>query len=81
LTEGNLKEPLPELAIKVVHTLDLHLTYNSYNADGSQSHVDTVAGYGWTHSYNSFLFKHAGSMFLMGGDGRTEKFQVNADGT
>jgi len=81
LTEGNLKEPLPALAGSVVHTLDLHLTYNSYNADFSHAQVDTVAGYGWTHSYNSFLFTQVGSMFLMGADGRTEKFQLGQGGT
>ena len=76
-----LKEPLPALAGSIAHTLDLHLTYNSYDADFSKAQLDTVAGYGWTHSYNSFLFTQAGSMFLMGPDGRTEKFQVGADGT
>jgi len=81
LTEGNLKEPLPALAGSVAHTLDLRLTYNSYNADVSHARLDTMMGYGWTHSYNSFLFTQAGSMFLMGADGRTEKFQVGADGT
>lgn len=37
-------------------TLSLSLTYNSYNADGSRAQLDTAMGYGWTHSYNIFLF-------------------------
>src|SRR5205814_386476 len=80
LTEGNLQEPIPALGSSIARTLDFRLTYNSYNADGSQAQIDSVAGYGWTHTYNSFLFAQVGSMFLMGPNGRTEKFQLGAGG-
>src|SRR5712692_7975481 len=83
LTEGNLREPEPISGFgrSAAPTLDFKLTYNSYDADGSQAQVDSVAGYGWTHSFNSFLFTQVGSIFLMGPDGRTEKFQLGAGGT
>jgi RHS repeat-associated protein len=80
LTEGNLREPLPELAIKVARTLDLTLTYNSYDADGSHAQIDTVLGYGWTHSYNRFLFRQGENIFYMEPTG-TEKFQLGPGGT
>ncbi len=83
LTEGNLREPFPvsSLSSAFGRTVDFVLTYNSYNADGSHAQVDTVAGWGWTHSFNSFLFTQVGSIFLMGPDGRTEKFQLGEGGT
>jgi hypothetical protein len=60
-TEGNLTETVP---VSTVHsTLDLAFVYNSYNADGSRAIVDTVMGYGWTHTYNVFLFSQAGLTF------------------
>jgi hypothetical protein len=46
------------------------LVYNSYNADGSRATVDTVLGYGWTHSYNIFLFNQLDAMFRYDADGR-----------
>ena len=58
-TEGNLTETVPIHDLKNISggpTIDLKITYNSYNADGSRAVVDTILGYGWTHSYNIFLF-------------------------
>jgi len=83
MTEGNDREILPITTVQggAGPTLDLSLTYNSYNADGSHALVDTVLGYGWTHSYNAFLFSQVGSMFRMDGDGRTEKFQAGPGGS
>src|ERR1043166_7621101 len=59
LTEGNLREDYQVVSVKggVGATLTLGLTYNSYNADGSRAQVDTGLGFGWTHSYNVFLFQ------------------------
>src|SRR5690348_7564537 len=53
-TEGNLTESIPITSVRSSSgsTLDLSFTYNTYNADGSRATVDTIAGYGWTHSYN-----------------------------
>ena len=38
-------------------------------------------GYGWTHSYNIFLFNQRGHMFLMDGRGRIEKYKLGPGGT
>ncbi len=55
--------------------MKLALTYNSRDADGSRAQMDTVLGYGWTHSYNTFLFRQSdGSIVRYGGDGRTTRF-------
>ncbi len=79
LTEGNLIEKVP---VSTVHsTLDLSFVYNSYNADGSRAIVDTVMGYGWTHSYNIFLFSQAGLTFRFDGDGRVTRYGVGPGGT
>jgi YD repeat-containing protein len=61
-------------------TINFNLTYNSYNADGSHCQLDTGLGYGWTHSYNLLLFSQVGSWFLMGTDGRVEKFHTGPGG-
>src|SRR5689334_2716342 len=64
-TEGNLMEPVGISSIRSAFgsTLSFSLIYNSYNADGSRATVDSVVGYGWTHSFNNFLFSQLGSMF------------------
>ena len=83
LTEGNLREqysgPLTRSAFGP--TISFSLAYNSYNADGSRAQIDTVMGYGWTHSYNIFLFNQRGHMFRMDGQGRVTKYQLGAGGT
>lgn len=43
--------------------------------------VDTMLGYGWTHSYNIFLFSQRGHMFRMDGDGRVIKYRRQPGGT
>jgi RHS repeat-associated protein len=62
-------------------TLDISLTYDSYNADTSRARFNTVLGIGWTHSYNLFLFPQVGNMFLANGDGRVTKYQLGPGGT
>src|SRR5262249_44545645 len=84
LTEGNLQERYRVSSLKSATgaTIDFSLTYNSYNADNSRgARVDTVLGYGWTHSYNIFLFSQGAFMFRMDGDGRVTRYQQGPDGT
>ena len=52
------------------------MTYNSYNADGSRAAIDTGMGYGWTHTYDDFLFSQRGDMFRMDADGRITRFAL-----
>jgi YD repeat-containing protein len=79
LTEGNLTERV--LIAKITPTLSLDAVYNSYIADGSHATVDTVMGFGWTHSYNIFLFSQAGVMFAFDGDGRVTRYDPGPSGT
>jgi RHS repeat-associated protein len=57
------------------------MAYNSYDADGSRAVVDTVAGYGWTHSYNVFLFSQLGAVFRFDGAGRVTRYKLGHGGT
>jgi RHS repeat-associated protein len=83
LTEGNLTEQVPVTLTQssAGPTVDLTAVYNSYNADGSRAVLDTVMGYGWTHSYNIFLFSQFGAMFRFDGQGRVTKYGAGAGGT
>ncbi len=83
ITEGNLLEPYSctSLNSSTGVTIAFSLAYNSYNADNSRAQIDTVMGYGWTHSYNIFLFRQRGHMFRMGADGRVTKYKRGAGGT
>jgi RHS repeat-associated protein len=83
-TEGNLTERvlLSRIMSASGPTISFALTYNSYDADGTHSVVDSAGlGYGWTHSYNIFLFQQAGSMFRYGSDGRVTEYTLNSTGT
>jgi RHS repeat-associated protein len=82
LTEGNAGETYPVTALEssTGPTLSLSLTYNSYNADGSRAAIDTGMGYGWTNSYDDFLFNQRGDMFRMDADGRITRFQLVGNG-
>ena len=83
ITEGNLRDSYEATRLKSAFgtTIDFSLHYNSYNADNSRAAIDTVMGYGWTHSYNIFLFSQSGHIFRMDGSGRVTKYQSNLDGT
>ena len=68
--------------LKAIHTSDDSgfqapaLTY----ADGSRALVDTVMGYGWTHSLNDLLFTQRGNLYRFDGEGRVlETLQASAD--
>jgi len=80
LTNGNLSQQYQGPTVKSAFglTLNFWLTYNSYNADGSRAQIDSGLGYGWTHTYNIFLFNQLGNMFRMDGQGRVTKYQYQA---
>ncbi|MCX6624732.1 MAG: PEP-CTERM sorting domain-containing protein, partial [Acidobacteria bacterium] len=82
-TEGTMMQRLefPGLQGGMGGGLNFGLNYNSYNADGSRSMMDTGLGYGWTHSFNGLLFNQRGSMFRYGPDGRITKFQAGPGST
>jgi hypothetical protein len=81
-SEGNVREIVPIASLGSVNGgLDISLTYNSYNADNSGATLDTVAGYGWTHNFNVFLFGQLGSMFRYDGDGRVTRYSLGPGGT
>ena len=82
-TEGNLSEQVPISTVGSTRgaTIGLNATYNSYNADGSRVALNSVMGYGWTHSFNMFLFTQFGAMFEHDATGRVVKFGVGAGGT
>lgn len=82
-SEGNLTEVVDGVKVSssAGATLGFSAVYNSYNADLSRAQVDTVMGYGWTHSYNVFLFNQLGSMFRFDGDGRVTRYKLGAGGT
>jgi RHS repeat-associated protein len=82
-TEGNVTESVGISSIRssIGSTLSLSVSYNSYNADGSRATVDTVMGYGWTHSYNTFLFGQLGALFRYDGDGRVTRYRLGPGGT
>jgi RHS repeat-associated protein len=83
LTEGNLSEPISASTTQSSfgRTLDFSLTYNSYDADNSRAQLDTVMGYGWTHSFNTFLFSQLGAMFRYDGAGRVTRYKLGPGGT
>jgi RHS repeat-associated protein len=83
LTEGNTSQSYPVSTVSSSTGLQLNLTlsYDSYNADTSRARLDTVAGTGWTHSENAFLYSVRGHMFRVGGDGRVTKYQLGAGGS
>jgi YD repeat-containing protein len=82
LTEGNVGEDYPVAQVQSAFgpTMGFSLRYNSYNADGSRTSLDTMVGYGWTHSYNDFLFSQGRDMFRMTGDGRVVRYALSSGG-
>lgn len=82
-TEGNLGEDYHIAQVRSAFgaTMDFTLIYNSYNADGTRASLDTMVGFGWTHSYNDFLFAQGRDMFRMRGDGRIIRYALSTGGT
>lgn len=82
-TEGNLSDGYnggPTVSSAFGYMLSFSAVYNSKQADGSQSRINTVMGYGWTHSYNTLLFSQRGHMFRLGPDGRVTKYALGVGG-
>jgi RHS repeat-associated protein len=81
-SQGNLTERLNLAGISggVGAGIPFDAVYNTYNADGSRAQVDTVMGYGWTHSYNIFLFDQLGAKFRYDGEGYVTRYAINAAG-
>jgi RHS repeat-associated protein len=82
MTEGNAGEAylITSLESSTGPTISLSLTYNTYNADASRSQIDTGMGYGWTHTYDDFLFSQRGDLFRMDADGRITRFALIGNG-
>src|SRR5688572_30637619 len=86
LGEGNLHESYDVTRVNSEFgtTIEFSLTYNSANADGSKMQVDLGLGFGWTHSYQVFLFtqpQQPENIFRMDARGRVTTFRPNGDGT
>src|SRR5574338_144814 len=81
-TEGNLRESYsgPRIMSSSGPALAFNASYNSYNADGSRALVDTVMGYGWTHTWNVFLFTQRGNMYRYDADGRVTTYKLASIG-
>src|SRR5262245_53625247 len=81
-TEGNRSDSYSGATVSSAFgpKLDFSAVYNTKQADGSQSRIDTVMGLGWTHSYNTLLFTQRGHMFRLDGDGRMTKYTLGAGG-
>jgi RHS repeat-associated protein len=77
LTNGNASQQVPIARVSSTSGggLDLALSYNTYNADGSRAQLDIGLGYGWSHSYSALLFNQAGHMFRYDGAGRVTRYQ------
>lgn len=76
-TQGDLSEQYsnPSLRSAFGTTIDLNLNYRSYNADDSRAQIDSGMGYGWTHTYNTYLFSQRGSLFRMDGQGQVTRYR------
>jgi len=62
------------------HGVSYKMNYNSNNADGSRAQIDTGMGYGWTHTYNDFLYSQVGNMFRYDGSGKVTKYTKGPGG-
>ena len=80
ITQGAMSEQYGVASMGVA-TIDFSLVYSSENADNSRAQIDSGMGYGWTHSYNTFLFSQRGHMFRMDGNGMVTRFQRGGGGT
>ena len=83
MTEGNISEDYSVAQVKSAFgtVMDFKLIYNSYNADNSRVSLDTMVGFGWTHTFNDFLFAQGADMFRMRGDGRITRYHFVGGGT
>ncbi|MFC1602278.1 RHS repeat-associated core domain-containing protein [Pseudomonadota bacterium] len=54
---------------------EVSLNYASYNADGEKAILSTVMGFGWSHSYNIFLFQQGRDIFKQSPSGHTTQYK------
>jgi RHS repeat-associated protein len=82
LTEGNVSEDYSVAQVRSAFgtVMDFKLIYNSYNADNSRVSLDAMVGFGWTHTFNDFLFAQGADMFRMRGDGRITRYHFVGGG-
>lgn len=76
-THGTMGESYPVLSVQgcLEAGLDLSLYYTSYTADGEKASLSTVMGFGWSHSFNIFLFQQGLDIFKMSPAGLTTKYK------
>ena len=55
--------------------IGLSFNYTDNNANGEVASLDTVMGFGWSHTYNVFLFSQGRDLFKMDSTGAVTKFQ------
>lgn len=81
-SNGTMGETYPVVSARSANGagLELSLHYASYVADGEKATLNTVMGYGWSHSYNIFLFTQGRDIFKMSPSGLTTKYQRAARG-
>ncbi|GLI36810.1 hypothetical protein KI811_17690 [Geobacter hydrogenophilus] len=81
-SSGTMGETYPVVSARNANGagLELSLHYASYVADGEKATLNTVMGYGWSHSYNIFLFIQGRDIFKMSPGGLTTKYQRAARG-
>lgn len=76
-TDGLLSETQSVINTSSTHDegLSLSLRYASNNANGESVSLDTLLGFGWSHSYNIFLFSQGSDVFKMSSGGIVTKYQ------
>ena len=83
LTEGNISADFDVAKVKSAFAtvMDFKLIYNSYNADGTRMALDSMVGFGWTHTFNEFLFAQGSDIFRMRANGRITRYHLGFGGT
>jgi len=76
-SHGTMGESYPVVSVQSANGagLDLTLHYTSYAADGEKASLSTVMGFGWSHSYNIFLFQQSRDIFKMSPAGLATKYK------
>lgn len=76
-SHGNMGDSYPVISTQGANKagLDLTLYYASYIADGEKASLSTVMGFGWSHSYNIFLFQQGRDIFKMSPGGLVTQYK------
>jgi len=77
LATGNICEtyPVTDTAPANSAGVRVSLHYASFNADGEKASLNTVMGFGWSHSYNIYLFQQGRDIFKQSATGRTTQYK------